>query len=69
MSARGLTPPTFEIRCDHTPCGAAFRKSGWYLDARYISPWAEEAGWKVRPLVGPGSRSAPDYCPEHASAA
>lgn len=67
MSAQGATPPIFELTCDQPGCVKVFRAQGWFVEAKYIRPLAFAEGWRVRPLGGVGSRSASDFCPDHAA--
>lgn len=65
MTLKMTQPPVHEIWCDRQGC-RSFVKGLWPHDVR------REAGrrnWQLRPARGKGSRSAPDFCPDHVDSA
>lgn len=64
MSAKGVRAPVFEISCDADRCHAKIREEIWFEEAG-LRAVARERGWQTRPARGKGSRSDPDYCPDH----
>jgi hypothetical protein len=51
------------VVCESCCCVASFDAGKKYPSRARAA--AGEAGWSVRPLSGPGARSAPDLCPTH----
>ena len=64
MTIRMISMPVHAITCAADGCNAEIRdnttRTDWCIRRR-----AYAAGWQLRPRSGKGSRSAPDYCPEH----
>ncbi|MER7280486.1 hypothetical protein ABT369_39215 [Dactylosporangium sp. NPDC000244] len=63
MTARCVQSPIYALDCDG--CGAYFEPTGRFAQRSENGARREarEMGWKVRPFVGKGARSAPDHCP------
>lgn len=64
MSVHNVVQPVYALACDQQGCPNRYESADW--DYRYVNlrNQAAAAGWRVRPTAGPGSRSAPDLCPD-----
>lgn len=67
MSTRARQKPIYVVDCDHEKCWAIHEPTNSFdrLSDNGARNSAREAGWQVRPNGGSGSRSAPDFCPQH----
>lgn len=62
MSARRVVAPQWVIECQYVDCDEQ-SQSSWC--EHFARKGAQADGWQVRPSRGRGSRSAPEYCPQH----
>lgn len=68
MTARLVVSPVYRIECDEPACSRYYRSDTSWGQGNWRAARREAAklgGWQVRPNAGPGSRTAPDLCPEH----
>lgn len=67
MGLLRVQDPIYAVTCTEPGCAARHIPDGWWerTNDRAARRDAEKHGWQVRPPAGPGSRSAPDYCPLH----
>lgn len=70
MTVLRIVQPVHVVECDYAGCAAVFRSArpGGFNETAGDNPMrgeAQDAGWQVRPFRGKGSRTLPDYCPQH----
>ena len=63
MTARLVQAPINVVDCDG--CGATYTPKDPFNQRTHgrARVEAQQAGWQIRPLQGPGSKTAPDRCP------
>jgi len=68
MSARLVVSPVYRVECDEPGCPRFYQSDQAWNQVNWRAARveaAEQGGWQVRPNGGPGSRTAPDLCPQH----